>query len=82
MPGPYPNVRYSPRDSARNVANSLGISLDSAIHAVRNCDVKHPGRKRGQWRREGRSPSGDRLKVLIQEDLPAHVILITFHRQE
>ena len=40
MPGPYPNVRYLPTSSARNAANSLGISLDSATYAVRNYDIK------------------------------------------
>ena len=82
MPDPYPNVRYQPTDSARNAANSLGISLDSAIHSVRNYALKYPGRRDGQWWYEGRSPAGDSLRVLIQENLPANVIIITFHQQE
>ena len=82
MPDPYPDVRFQPTESARNASNSLGISISSAIHAVRNYDVKHPGRKNGQWWYEGRSPSGALLRVLIQENLPANVIIITFHQQE
>lgn len=82
MPDPYPNIRYQPTESARNAADSLGISVSSAIYAVRNYDVKHPGRKGGQWWYEGRSPTGDSLRVLIQENLPANVIIITFHQQE
>ena len=82
MPDPYPDVRYQPTESARNAADSLGISVSAAIHAVQNYDVRHPGRKAGQWWYAGRSPVGDTLRVLIQENLPANVIIITFHRQE
>ena len=82
MPDPYPDVRFQPTESARNAANSLGVSMDSAIHAVRNYDVKHPGRKEGQWWYEGHSPAGVNLRVLIQENLPANVIIITFHKRE
>ena len=83
MPDPYPNARYLPTDSARNAANLLGISLDSAIYAVKNYEIKHPGRRGGQWWYVGRSPDGAALRILIQEDPPANqVTLITFHRQE
>ena len=82
MPDPYPNARYLPTNSARNKANVLGISLDSAIYAVKNYEISHPGRQSGQWWYVGRSPGGDSLRILIQEDLPAHITLITFHRQE
>ena len=80
MPDPYPNARYLPTNTARMVADSSSISLDHAIYAVRNYDIRYPERQNGRWWYEGRSPNGTVVKVLIQEDLPANqVILITYY---
>ena len=82
MPDPYPNARYLPTNTARNAVHSLGISIDSAIYVVKNYEIRHPGRSSGQWWYLGRDPGGDSLRVLVREDPPAHIILITFHRQQ
>lgn len=82
MPDPYPNARYLPTASARNTAHLLGISVNSAIYVVKNYEITYPGRISGQQWYVGRAPDGDSLRVLVRENLPAHIILITFHRQE